>query len=111
MKDRELSLDKADGPLFERDCDKNERLIVGYSAKMVAKEAHNREQDVEKLRKRYATGSLTKDKLNKHGYNKFLEISNDIQVVINQDKVDLDARLDGLKGYRTNTKLPAQTMI
>ena len=49
--------------------------------------------------------------LNKHGYNKFLEISKDVQVVINQDKVDLDARWDGLKGYRTNTDLSVQTII
>ena len=111
VKDWVLSLNKADGRLYERNCDKNERLIVGYSAKRAAKEAHNREQGVEKLRKRYATGSLTKDKLNKHGYNKFLEISKDVQVVINQDKVNLDARWDGLKGYRTNTKLPVQTII
>lgn len=106
-----LSLDKADGRIYERHCDKNERLIVGYSAKRAAKEAHNREQGIEKLRKRYATGSLTKDKLSKHGYNKFLEISKGVQVVINQDKVDLDARWDGLKGYRTNTNLPVQTVI
>lgn len=111
VKDWVLSLNKEDGRIFERNCDKNERLIVGYSAKRAAKEAHNREQGVEKLRKRYATGSLTKDKLNKHGYNKFLEISKDVQVVINQDKVDLDARWDGLKGYRTNTNLSVQTII
>ena len=111
VKDWVLSLNKEDGRLFERNCDKNERLIVGYSAKRAAKEAHNREQGVEKLRKRYATGSLTKDKLNKHGYNKFLEISKDVQVVINQDKIDLDARWDGLKGYRTNTNLSVQTII
>lgn len=111
VKDWVLSLNKADGRVYERHCDKSERLIVGYSAKRAAKEAHNREQGVEKLRKRYATGSLTKDKLSKHGYNKFLEISKGVQVVINQDKVDQDARWDGLKGYRTNTKLSAQTII
>ena len=111
VKDWVLSLDKSDGRIYERHCDKKERLIVGYSAKRAAKEAHNREQGVEKLRKRYVTGSLTKDKLNKHGYNKFLEISKGVQVFINQDKIDLDARWDGLKGYRTNTDLPVQTII
>ena len=91
----------------------SERTVLSWtaSAKRAAKEAHNREQGIEKLRKRYATGSLTKDKLSKHGYNKFLEISKGVQVVINQDKVDFDARWDGLKGYRTNTKLPVQTVI
>ena len=53
VKDWVFSLNKEDGRLFERNCDKNERLIVGYSAKRAAKEAHNREQGVEKLRNRY----------------------------------------------------------
>ena len=111
VKDWILSLDKVDGQLYERPYGKGERLIVGYSAKRAAKEAHNRGQGVEKLRRRYASGSLTKDKLNKHGYSKFLEISKDVRVVINQDKIDQDARWDGLKGYRTNTELPAQTIL
>jgi len=111
VRDWILSLDKVDGQLYERPYNKRERLIVGYSAKRAAKEAHNREQGVEGLRKRYATGSLTKDKLNKHGYNKFLEISKDVQVVINQDKIEQDARWDGLKGYRTNTDLSVETIL
>ena len=106
-----LSLDKVDGRLYERPCNGTERLIVGYSAKRAAKEAYNRGRGVEKLRNRYASGSLTKDKLNKHGYSKFLEISKDVQVVINQDKIDQDALWDGLKGYRTNTDLPVQTIL
>lgn len=55
--------------------------------------------------------SLTKDKPNKHGYNKLLEISKDVQVVINKDKIEQDARWDGLKGYRTNTDLPVETIL
>jgi transposase len=111
VRDWILSLDKKDGALYERPYNGNERLVVGYSAKRAAKEAYNRDTGVEGLRKRYASGSLTKDKLNKHGYNKFLEISKDVQVVICQDKIDLDARWDGLKGYRTNTDFPVQTVV
>lgn len=111
VKDWILSLDKVDGMLYERPYNNSERLIVGFSEKRASKEAYNRSQGVEKLRKCYASGSLTKDKLNKHGYNKFLEISKDIQVVINQDKIDQDALWDGLKGYRTNTDLPVQTIL
>lgn len=60
--------------MYERPYGKNERLVVSYYAKKAAKEAHNCGQSVEKLRRRYASSSLTKDKLDKHGYNKFLEI-------------------------------------
>ncbi len=111
VRDWIFSLEKVDGKLYEWPYNKKERLIVGYSAKRAAKEVHNRAQGVERLRKRYATGSLTKDKLTKQGYNKFLEISKDVQVVISQEKIDIDSKWDGLKGYRTNTDLPIQTII
>ena len=55
--------------------------------------------------------TLTKDKVNKRGYNKFLDISKDIMVSINHDKIAEDARWDGLKGYVTNTDLDAKEVI
>jgi len=48
---------------------------------------------------------VTKEKINKRGYNKFLEISDDITVGINYEKVNDDQRWDGWKGYMTNTDL------
>lgn len=50
---------------------------------------------------------MTKENINKRGYNKFLELSNNLKVEINQDKINEDAKWDGLKGYITNTDLPA----
>ena len=41
------------------------------------KNAWNRNKGVERLRKAYAKGTLTKENVNKRGYNKFLEISKD----------------------------------
>ena len=49
-----------------------------------------------------------KDRLNKRGYNKFLEISDSVKVSINQDKINEDEKWDGLKGYITNTLLSAK---
>lgn len=37
-----------------------------------------------------------------------MEISDNIKVTINQDKINEDGQWDGLKGYLTNTKLPAE---
>ena len=41
------------------------------------KNAWNRNKGVERLRKAYAKGTLTKENVNKRGYNKFLDISKD----------------------------------
>jgi len=105
-----LSVEKTDGTFYE--CQKNEttRLIIGYCEKRAGKDAYNREKGIKRLEKEYKNGLITKDKINKRGYNKFLEFCDDITVHINYDKVSEDEKWDGLKGYITNTKLPAQTV-
>lgn len=82
-----------------------DRLIVGYSDERAKKNAHDREEGVMRLRKRYAKGTLTKADINKRGYNKFLSVSSGVTVSIDEDKVKQDAVWDGLKGYRTNTDM------
>jgi len=111
LKDWILSIEKEDGTIAE--CTKNgeQRLIVSYSDARARKNAWNREKGVDRLRKAYAKGTLTKENVNKRGYNKFLDISKDIAVSINEEKIDEDCRWDGLKGYITNTDLPANEVI
>ena len=82
------------------------RLIVGYSESRAKKDRHNRDKGVKRLKAAYRAGSLTKENINRRGYNKFLEISGDVRVAISQDKIAEDAKWDGLKGYLTNTGLP-----
>jgi transposase len=88
-----------------------ERLILSYSDARAKKDAYNRERGVERLRNAYKSGKLTKQQVNKRGYNKFLEISKDVQVVISQEKIAEDSCWDGLKGYITNTTLDAATVV
>lgn len=88
-----------------------ERLIIGYSEKRARKEAYNRKRGVERLRKAYRSGHITKNQVNRRGYNKFLEISKDIDVTISEQKIAEDCRWDGLKGYLTNTALDAPAVI
>jgi transposase len=102
-----LSLEKQNGSFYELGKLPKSRLIVSYSDNRAKKDRYNREKGVRRLEKEYKTQTLTKDKVNKRGYNKFLEISDDIKVNINYDKVKEDERWDGLKGYMTNTDLPA----
>src|SRR5262245_26215368 len=64
------------------------RLIVSYSAKRARKDAHNRQRGLAKLRKRLGAGRLTKEHLNNRGYNKFLKLTGEMLVEIDESKVE-----------------------
>jgi len=99
-----LSLEKRDGEFYEMK--KNDtRLVIGYSENRAKKDRYNREKGVQRLKKAYKSGHITKENINKRGYNKFLEISDNVKVFINHEKINLDEKWDGLKGYITNTNL------
>jgi transposase len=101
-----LSLDKTDGCFHELGKLPKSRLIISYSENRAKKDRSNREKGVKRLKTAYKSGTLTKENINKRGYNKFLEISDNIQVSVNQEKINEDEKWDGLKGYLTNTELP-----
>lgn len=82
-----------------------------YTSKRASKDAYNRSKGVERLKKAYASGKITKDKINKRGYSKFLKIENDVAVSINEDKIREDEQWDGLKGYVTNTDLQPREVV
>ena len=100
-----LSLEKQDGAFYELGKLPHSRLIVSYSEKRAKKDAYNREKGIKRLQKSYRSGHITKENINKRGYNKFLEISDNVKVTINNDKINEDKKWDGLKGYITNTNL------
>ena len=66
------------------------RLIVGYSESRAKKDRYNRDKGVRRLKKAYKSGNITKENINKRGYNKFLEIDSNIKVTINLDKIAED---------------------
>ena len=106
-----LSLDKKDNVCNEIKRQNGERLIVSYSEKRAKKEACNRNRGIARLRKAYQSGHITKQQVNRRGYNKFLEISRDIDVSISDEKIAEDCKWDGLKGYITNTNIDAEQVI
>ena len=108
LKEAIISTRHVDGTFKDIECTDGDRLIVGYSDERAKKNAYDREQGVERLRKRYAKGTLTKADINKRGYNKFLSVSSGVTVAIDEDKIEEDKVWDGLKGYRTNTSLSAE---
>ena len=101
-----LSLEKQKG-LFHETKKDNTRLIIGYTDERARKDRYNRDKGIKRLRSAYKSGTITKKDINKRGYNKFLELSENITVKISEDKIQDDEKWDGLKGYITNTHLPA----
>jgi len=99
-----LSLKKEEGVFNEYQKTGN-RLIIGYSQRRAQKDRYNREKGVMRLEKDFKGGKIAKDKVNKRGYNKFLDIAENIGVEINYKKIEEDEKWDGLKGYSTNTTL------
>ena len=91
-----LSQPKNDCQMVEYNKGEGKRLLVGYTS-----------DRVRRLEKAYRRGSLTKGHINKRGYNKFLSMEGDVKVTIDYDKLESDAKWDGLKGYLTNTDIPA----
>ena len=87
------------------------QLIVSLSDKRARKEAYNREKGLRKLRMKVKSGILTKDSITNRGYNKFLNLSQDVSVEIDEEKVKDDEKWDGLKGYVTNTDLSSEKVI
>jgi transposase len=102
-----LSLEKQEGE-FNETRKGQARLIVGYSANRAKKDRYNRDKGVKRLEKAYRSGNITKENINKRGYNKFLDISDHVKVDINRYRIEQDEKWDGLKGYLTNTNLPAK---
>lgn len=102
-----LSQPKNGCQMVEYDKGDGKRLLVGYTADRARKDAYNREKGIRRLEKAYRRGTLTKENINKRGYNKFLTMEGDVKVTIDYDRLEADAKWDGLKGYLTNTDIPA----
>ena len=106
-----LSLGKVSGRMHEIDKGRGRRLLIGYSDDRARKDAHNRDKGVKKLEKKFRTGQLTKENINRRGYNKFLDMTGNTRIEINRDRIIQDAQWDGLKGYLTNTDIPTDEVF
>ena len=91
--------------------DSTHRLIVSCSDKRASRDAYNRQRGLKKLRRKVHSGKLTKEHLSNRGYNKFLRLSGEVKIEIDQAKVAQAARWDGLKGYLTNTDYSPELVI
>lgn len=87
------------------------RLIVTYRDTRAKKDAHNREKGLTKLRAKVQTGKLTKQQVHNRGYNRFLTLTGEISVSVDEARVEADKAWDGLKGYVTNTDLCPKKVV
>lgn len=87
------------------------KLVVSYSDKRKKKDEYNRKKGVKKLEQKIKYGRLTKESINNRGYNKFLELKNEVLVELDENKIKEDGKWDGLKGYVTNTELNPDEII
>ncbi|MGB3464980.1 MAG: IS1634 family transposase, partial [Cyclobacteriaceae bacterium] len=102
IKDQIIGLSFDDGKPKQIVKEGNLKLVVSYSEKRAKKDRINREKGIERLNKRIKSGRLTKSHVNNRGYNKFLKMSGDIEVQLDEEKVIAEEKWDGLKGYLTN---------
>ena len=76
------------------------------------KDAKDRAKGIKRLEKRFANGKITKASAGNRDYNRFLTLQGgETTVTIDQGKIADDARLDGLKGYATNSKLKDSEIV
>ena len=65
--------------MVEYDKGGGQRLLVGYTNDRARKDAYNRDKGIRRLDKAYKRGTLTKDNISRHGYNKFLTMQGDVK--------------------------------
>lgn len=89
----------------------NSKLIVQYSSKRARKDEYNRQRGLKSLEKKIKSNKLTKQHINNRGYNKYLKMDGQINISIDAEKIKLDQKWDGLKGYVSNSKLTPSLII
>ncbi|NJK72353.1 MAG: IS1634 family transposase [Synechococcaceae cyanobacterium SM2_3_60] len=110
VRDKILKLDfaKEKRHLIERD---GLKLVVTYSEDRAKKDRYNREKGLARLEKLLKSGKLTKSSINNKGYNKFLKMEGDVTLAVDSEKVTLDQKWDGLKGYLTNSTMTVEEIL
>lgn len=110
VKDKILKLDfgKEKRHLIEKD---GLKLVVTYSEDRAKKDRYNREKGLARLEKLLKSGKLTKSSINNKGYNKLLKMEGEVTLAVDSEKVALDQKWDGLKGYLTNSTMTVEEIL
>ncbi len=81
-----------------------QKLILTYSSKRAKKDKKTRERAIEKIEATLTKKNITKSDLKLSYYAKYLDIDEKctVKYKLNPNKVELDEKLDGIKGFATN---------
>ncbi len=90
---------------------KGRKLVVSYSHERAKKDARDREKAIEKLRKKLSRNKNPKEYLSNYGYKKYLKVTGKSTFSLDEEKIELDSRWDGLHGVVTNSKNLSNTDV
>jgi len=82
----------------------NRRLIVSHSSRRADKDRKDREKAIEKLRQKLEKSKTPESLISNYGYKKYLTVDGNVQVRVNEEKLEREALWDGLHGIMTNIK-------
>ncbi|MDR0620092.1 MAG: IS1634 family transposase, partial [Bacteroidales bacterium] len=83
---------------------KERRLIVSHSSARAEKNCRDRISSIEKLRQKLEKSKRPESLISNYGYKKYLTVEGNVQVRVNEEKLEKDALWDGLHGVFTNIK-------
>lgn len=78
------------------------RIIVSYSESRAKKDRGDRERLLARIQKKLGSKVKEKDLISNKGYLKYFKEVSKGEMVLNQERIDEDARWDGLHGVITN---------
>jgi transposase len=81
-----------------------QKLILNYSKKRAKKDYHDRKKMIDKLQKKLSKSKDAGSLISNYGYKKYIKINNNSQIELNQEKLENEAKWDGIQGLITNTK-------
>lgn len=82
---------------------KERRLIVSYKTDRASRDSYQREQIIQKLKKRIGDAGDTKKLITNQGVKKYTRSENS-KTMIDQNKIERDSAWDGLHGVITNIR-------
>lgn len=80
----------------------NRTIIVSYDQDRAKKDAYERDKAIEKLIKKLKKQKNPKSFLSNSGYQKYLKLNGISKIELNEEKIQEDAKWDGLHGVITN---------
>lgn len=92
--------EQQEGKLIKLDDDRT--LVVTHSFKRARKDAHDRNTAISKLQKKLKKSKSVKSMVSNSGYKKYLHLTGDSLITLDQDKIDEAQKWDGLHGLITN---------